>query len=76
MCVCVCVYICCFLVAKLCLTLGDLKDCHLLGPSIRGISQARILEWVAISYIYTFFFRFFSLVSYYKILIIVSCAIQ
>ena len=25
-------------------------DCSLLGPSVRGIFQARILEWIAISF--------------------------
>ena len=35
--------------AQLCLTLCDLMDCSPLGSSDHGISQARILEWVAIS---------------------------
>ena len=39
----------CCLVTKSCLTLCDLMDCSLPGSSVRGISQARILEWVAIS---------------------------
>ena len=30
-------------------TLCDPKDCSLPGSSVRGILQARILEWVAIS---------------------------
>ena len=30
--------------------LCDPMDCSLLGSSVHGISQARILEWVAISY--------------------------
>ena len=38
------------LVTKLCLTLCDPMDCSLLGSSAHGISQARILEWVAISF--------------------------
>ena len=37
-----------YLVAKLCLTLCD--SMGLQGPSVYGISQARILEWIAISY--------------------------
>ena len=37
-------------VAQLCLTLCDPMDCSLPGSSIRGIFQARILEWVAIFY--------------------------
>ena len=43
-------YCCCCLVAKLCLTLYDLMNYSPSGSSIRGISQARILEWVAISF--------------------------
>ena len=31
-----------------CLTLSDPIDCNLLGSSVHGILQARILEWVAI----------------------------
>ena len=37
-------------VAQLCLTLCDPMDCSLPGSSVHGIFQARILEWVAISY--------------------------
>ena len=37
-------------VAQLCPTLCDPMDCSLLGSSIYGIFQARILEWVAISF--------------------------
>ena len=37
------------LVAHLCPTLYDPMDCSPPGPSVHGISQARILEWVAIS---------------------------
>ena len=33
-----------------CLTLCDLMDSSPPGSSVHGISQARILEWVAISY--------------------------
>ena len=36
-------------VAQPCLTLCDAIDCSPPGSSIHGISQARILEWVAIS---------------------------
>ena len=38
------------LVAQLCLTLCDTMDCGLPGSSVRGISQARIMEWVAIPF--------------------------
>ena len=37
------------LVAQSCPTLGDPMDSSPPGSSVRGISQARILEWVAIS---------------------------
>ena len=40
----------CCLVAMMCLALCDLKDCSLPGSSAHGFSQARILEWVAISF--------------------------
>ena len=32
-------------VAQLCLTLCDPMDCSLLGSSLHGILQARVLEW-------------------------------
>ena len=60
MCVCVyiyniyvyiCIYVCmCMLVTQLCLTLCDPMDCSPPGSSVRGILQARILEWVAMSF--------------------------
>ena len=37
-------------VAQSCPTLCDRMDCSLLGCSIHGILQARILKWVAISF--------------------------
>ena len=37
-------------VAQLCPTLSDLMDCSLLGSSVHGIFQARVLEWGAIVY--------------------------
>ena len=37
-------------VAQSCLTLCDAIDCSLLGYSVYEILQARILEWVAISF--------------------------
>ena len=37
-------------VARSCLTLGNPMDCSSPGSSVYGISQARILKWVAISY--------------------------
>ena len=38
-----CCAVCC---AQSCLTLCDPMDCSLPGPSVHGISQARILEWL------------------------------
>ena len=51
-CVCVCVRACVYacLVTQSCLTLFDLMDCSLPSSFVHGILQARILEWVAISY--------------------------
>ena len=40
----------CVLVTQSCLTLRDPMDCSLPGSSVRGILQARVLEWVAISF--------------------------
>ena len=37
-------------VTKLCPTLCNPRDCSPPGSSVLGISQARILEWVAISF--------------------------
>ena len=37
-------------VAQLCPTLCSPMDCSLLGSSVCGIFQARVLEWVAISF--------------------------
>ena len=36
-------------VAQSCPTLRDPMDCSLPGSSVHGISQARVLEWVAIA---------------------------
>ena len=60
-CVCVCVCVCVYLwyiFVKLhkpsdsqsCLTFCDTMDCGPPGSSVQGILQARILEWVAISF--------------------------
>ena len=37
-------------VARSCTTLRDPTDCSLPGSSVHGIFQARVLEWVAISF--------------------------
>ena len=37
-------------VTQLCPTLSDPMDCSLLGSSIHGIFQARVLEWGAIAF--------------------------
>ena len=42
------IYLCS--VSQQCLTLCDPLDCSLPGSSVHGIFQARILEWVAISF--------------------------
>ena len=47
--ICVCVYVC--LVTQLCLILHDPMHCIPPDSSVHGIHQARILEWVAISFI-------------------------
>ena len=49
-CVCVCVCVCTHLVDQSCLTLCDPVNCSLPGFSVCGIFQARILEWVAMSF--------------------------
>ena len=41
---------CCCLVTKSCLTLCYPVDCSPPGSSVHGISQARVLEWVAIPF--------------------------
>ena len=43
-------YCCCSLVTKSCPTRCDPMDCSPPGSSVLGISHARILEWVAISF--------------------------
>ena len=37
-------------VAQSCPTLSDPMDCSPPGPSVHGISQARVLEWGAIAF--------------------------
>ena len=39
-----------FIVSQSCLTLCDLMGCNLPGSSVREVHQARILEWVVISF--------------------------
>ena len=43
-------YHCCCSVTKWWLTFCDPMECSMPGSSVHGISQARILEWVAISF--------------------------
>ena len=38
------------LVSQLCLTVCDPTDCSPPGSSVHGIFQARIVEWIAISF--------------------------
>ena len=37
-------------VTQLCPTLSNSMDCSLLGSSVHGIFQARVLEWGAIAF--------------------------
>ena len=68
---------------QLCLTLCDPMNCRPCGSSVLGISQARILEWVAVSssrepqcthlkkrirLVFTFFFESACQISYYWLL--------
>ena len=46
----VCVNVCVCVCMLSCVWLCDPMDCGLLASSVHGIFQARILEWVAISY--------------------------
>ena len=41
---------CCYSVAKSCPIVCDPIDCSPLGSSVHGIPQARVLEWVSISF--------------------------
>ena len=47
--VCVCVCVCVWSVAQSTLTLHNPRDCSPSVSSVHGISQVRMLEWVAIS---------------------------
>ena len=49
-CMCVCVCVCVCSVVQLCLTLEKPMDYSLLGSSVHGISQARVLEGIVISF--------------------------
>ena len=49
-CVCVCVHTHAHVCIQLYLSLCDPMDCSPPGSSVHGIFQARVLEWVAISY--------------------------
>ena len=42
-------------VARSCPTLSDPMDCSLLGSSIHGIFQARVLKWGAIAFLFNSF---------------------
>ena len=48
--ICIYIYICAAKLLQSCPTLCDPMDCSLPGSSIPGVSQAGILEWVAISF--------------------------
>ena len=58
---------CCLAAKTWRLTLCDPMDCSLPGSSVQGIPQARILEWVAISFSrQTLIYSLKSLESYYR----------
>ena len=48
-------------VAQSCPTLSDPMDCSLQGSSVHGIFQARVLEWVAIAFLFLQFDLVFSI---------------
>ena len=56
--------------AQLCPTLCDPVDCNLLGSSVHGLLQARILEWVAISFssvhVYVYIYHPFQILFHYR----------
>ena len=74
MCVCVCVFYIHLFYAQSRPALCNPMDCSPPGSSVHGILQARIPEWVAIP-IYTFFFMFFTIVVYPRILTSVPYAL-
>ena len=47
-------------VAQSCPTLSDPMDCSLPGSSVRGIFQARVLEWVTIAFSDTYLYIIFN----------------
>ena len=47
--------LCVYVFAQSCLPLCDPMDCSLLGSSVHGIYQARILEWVTTSFLQDIF---------------------
>ena len=49
-CVCGCVCVCMHAATQSCPTLCNPMDCSPSGSSVHGMLQARILEWVAISF--------------------------
>ena len=51
-------------VAQLGPTLCDLMDCSLPGSSSQGIFQARVLEWIAISYLNSYLTYALRMVKY------------
>ena len=50
MCVCMCMRMYACSITQSCPTLCDSTDCRSLGSSVCEISQARMLEWVAVSF--------------------------
>ena len=51
--------------AQSCPTLSDPMDCSLPGSSVHGIFQARVLEWGAIAFSFTFYDLLFYLLCFH-----------
>ena len=49
-------------VKSLSVRLGDPMDCSLPGSSVHGIFQARVLEWVAITYLFIELWLLYSII--------------
>ena len=58
-------------VTQLCPTLHDPMDCSLPGSSVRGIFQARVLEWGAIA-----FSNFLVMLVNKDVTVIMDCSLQ
>ena len=59
-------------VAQSCLTPSDPVDCSPPGPSVHGIFQARVLEWVAIAFSDLIFTKYLKHIYYIVIMGFIS----